>query len=370
MSTAAVAGTPERPTVTAPVGPAALEALSARIDQSLPVGNEAAGLWWRLGRPPPRRPARKNGGHRRRCDVHAVPSGRRVGMSCLTRRGDGKGRRVVVRQSFDRTGDGRNHATRRSFRSGAHRCGVESWPDAGEDLRRGRHTAGKYRPQTRATGAAEVAGRRPCLQYRGTDVLEGSRGGVDGDVGDVGLRRDRWGNAGGADSGRDGGGGQCDRRGDSRYGSTVHKQVYIYGGLDTGPTVLTRNFGMAWGVGGWLLTPFLQTAGADTIGRLQARVAAGLTTTFASTYTRMYRAAGMLAPMRSTVTSSGLPARNSSSLRMHTWADHSVGPLLARRGSRRVHRARTRLFARPPDGQPRRAPTAQSRSRRGFRRWW
>ncbi|MDT5277335.1 MAG: NADPH:quinone reductase, partial [Mycobacterium sp.] len=40
----------------------------------------------------------------------------------------------------------------------------------------------------------------------------------------------------------------------SRYGSTVHKQAYIYGGLDTGPTTLTRNFGMAWGLGGWLLT--------------------------------------------------------------------------------------------------------------------
>ena len=82
----------------------------------------------------------------------------------------------------------------------------------------------------------------------------------------------------------------------SRYGSTVHKQVYIYGGLDTGPTILTRNFGMAWGIGGWLLTPFLQSAGAETIGRLRARVAAELTTTFASTYTREVSLAGMLAP--------------------------------------------------------------------------
>ena len=82
----------------------------------------------------------------------------------------------------------------------------------------------------------------------------------------------------------------------SRYGSTVHKQVYIYGGLDTGPTILTRNFGMAWGVGGWLLTPFLQSAGAETIGRLRARVAAELTTTFASTYTQEVSLAGMLSP--------------------------------------------------------------------------
>ena len=82
----------------------------------------------------------------------------------------------------------------------------------------------------------------------------------------------------------------------SRYGSTVHKQVYIYGALDTGPTILTRNFGMAWGVGGWLLTPFLQSAGAATIGRLRARVAAELTTTFASTYTQEVSLAGMLQP--------------------------------------------------------------------------
>ncbi|BBX08687.1 zinc-binding dehydrogenase [Mycolicibacterium aichiense] len=82
----------------------------------------------------------------------------------------------------------------------------------------------------------------------------------------------------------------------SRYGSDVHKQVYIYGALDTSPTVLTRNFGMSWGIGGWLLTPFLATAGAETIGRLRARVAAELTTTFASNYTREVSLAGMLKP--------------------------------------------------------------------------
>ena len=48
----------------------------------------------------------------------------------------------------------------------------------------------------------------------------------------------------------------------SRYGSNVHKQVYIYGGLDRGPTEFNRNFGMAWGIGGWLLTPFLGRLGA------------------------------------------------------------------------------------------------------------
>jgi NADPH2:quinone reductase len=71
----------------------------------------------------------------------------------------------------------------------------------------------------------------------------------------------------------------------SRYGSDVHKQVYIYGGLDRGPTELTRNFGMAWGIGGWLLTPFLGKLGLEGMLRLRQRVADELTTTFASHYT-------------------------------------------------------------------------------------
>ena len=71
----------------------------------------------------------------------------------------------------------------------------------------------------------------------------------------------------------------------SRYGSTTHKQVYIYGGLDRGPTELNRNFGMAWGVAGWLLTPYMISAGADEVARMRDRVAAEITTTFASGYT-------------------------------------------------------------------------------------
>ena len=80
----------------------------------------------------------------------------------------------------------------------------------------------------------------------------------------------------------------------SRYGSTVHKQVYIYGGLDRGPTELSRSFGMAWGVGGWLLTPFLQSIGPEAVQALGARVAAGLKTTFASTYAGQVSLTGAL----------------------------------------------------------------------------
>jgi len=72
----------------------------------------------------------------------------------------------------------------------------------------------------------------------------------------------------------------------SRYGSTTHKQVYIYGALDRGPTVLERAFGMAWGIGGWLLPPFLQKIGGEAAQALRERVAREITTTFVSHYTR------------------------------------------------------------------------------------
>ena len=80
----------------------------------------------------------------------------------------------------------------------------------------------------------------------------------------------------------------------SRYGSTTHKQVYIYGGLDRSATEFSRNFGMAWSVGGWLLTPFLGKLGMEGTMRLRERVVAEMTTTFASHYTDEVSLAGAL----------------------------------------------------------------------------
>lgn len=80
----------------------------------------------------------------------------------------------------------------------------------------------------------------------------------------------------------------------NRYGSSTHKQVYIYGGLDRGPTEFNRTFGMAWGIGGWLLTPFLARVGADRANELRSRVAAEIDTTFASHYTAEVTLAGAL----------------------------------------------------------------------------
>ncbi len=80
----------------------------------------------------------------------------------------------------------------------------------------------------------------------------------------------------------------------NRYGSDVFKQVYIYGGLDTSPTVLNRNFGFSWSLAGWLLTPFLQKVGLEKLIEMRSRVAAELTTTFASNYTEEVSLAGVL----------------------------------------------------------------------------
>lgn len=70
----------------------------------------------------------------------------------------------------------------------------------------------------------------------------------------------------------------------SRYGSEEFKQAYIYGGLDLSPTTLSRGYGFAWSLGGWLLTPFLQRAGVERLIKMQQRVVSELTTTFASHY--------------------------------------------------------------------------------------
>ena len=77
-----------------------------------------------------------------------------------------------------------------------------------------------------------------------------------------------------------------EKGGYNRYGSSTYKQLYIYGSLDRSPTVLQRSFGFSWGVAGWLLTPFLQKASAETRDRLRARVVGELKTTFASRYAK------------------------------------------------------------------------------------
>lgn len=79
-----------------------------------------------------------------------------------------------------------------------------------------------------------------------------------------------------------------------RYGSTRLKQVYVYGRLDSTPLELSGAFGMTWAVGGWLLFPFLEKAGPDTVQRLRSRVVAGLKSVFVSHYARRVTLSGAL----------------------------------------------------------------------------
>jgi NADPH:quinone reductase-like Zn-dependent oxidoreductase len=80
------------------------------------------------------------------------------------------------------------------------------------------------------------------------------------------------------------------------YGSPVHKQVYLYGSLDRSATELRRTYGMSWGVGGWLMPRFLQRIGPEQVARMRERVAAELTTTFATHFTHRVTLAEALRP--------------------------------------------------------------------------
>jgi hypothetical protein len=82
----------------------------------------------------------------------------------------------------------------------------------------------------------------------------------------------------------------------SRYGTPVHKQVYLYGNLDTSPTEIVRNVGMYWGVGSWLLFPFMEKIGAYATHALRQRVARELKTTFASGYAKHISFTDVLRP--------------------------------------------------------------------------
>jgi NADPH2:quinone reductase len=297
MSAATVTGGPERPVVTATLGKAALEALSTRVDKPLPVGNEGAGTVVAAGSSSAaqaligRKVGIAGGGmyaQYRAVDASAclaLPEGttakdgassfvnpltalgmletmRREGHSALvhTAAASNLGQMLVklcLADAVPLVNIVRKPDQEQLLRSlgAVHVCNSSS-PSFSTDLV-------EALKATSATLAFDATGGGALA----SQILSGMEEAASASATEY-----------------------------SRYGSTVHKQVYIYGGLDTGPTILDRNFGMAWGVGGWLLTPFLQNAGGEAIGRLRDRVAAELTTTFASTYTREVSLAGMLMP--------------------------------------------------------------------------
>ena len=297
MSAATVAGTPERPIVTAPLAPGALAALSVRVGQSLPVGNEGAGTVVAAGESAA---AQALLGKTVGIAGGAMYSQYRVvnAAACLVLPDGATARDGASSFVNPLTALGMVETMRREGHSGLVHTAAAS--NLGQMLVKicladrvplvNIVRKAEQEEILRNLGATYVCNSAATTFEQ--DLLEALK------ATSATLAFDAIGGGtlasqilGGMEQAANATATQY-----SRYGSSVHKQVYIYGSLDTSPTVLTRSFGMAWGVGGWLLTPFLASAGAETIGRLRARVAAELTTTFASTYTQEVSLAGLLKP--------------------------------------------------------------------------
>ncbi|AYE96700.1 NADH oxidase [Mycobacterium paragordonae] len=297
MTAATVSGTSERPVVTAPIGQSALKGLSARLDQSLPVGNEGAGSVVAAGSSEAaqalvgKRVAIAGGATYSQYRVVAaaaclvLPEGAtaRDGASSFVNPMTALGMTETMRReghsALVHTAAASNLGqmlVKLCQRDGIPLVNIVRKPEQEELLKSigADHICNSSSPSFAADLGAALRATSATLAF---DAIGGGTL-----VSQILNGMEEAANATAAQY--------------SRYGSSVHKQVYIYGALDTSPTVLTRNFGMAWGVGGWLLTPFLQQAGGETFARLRARVAAELTTTFASKYTREVSLAGMLQP--------------------------------------------------------------------------
>jgi NADPH:quinone reductase len=297
MSTATVTGTPDRPVVTATLGDGALRGLSARVDTPLPVGNEAAGTVVAAGSSPAAQALIGKtvgiAGGGMYAQYRAVNA-----SACLVLPDGATARDGASSFVNPMTALGMTETMRREGHSGLVHTAAAS--NLGQMLVKLCQQDGiplvnivrkpVQEELLRSLGATYVLNSAsPSFAADLVEALKATSATLAFDATGGGTLAsqilDSMEKAASATAGEY-----------SRYGSTVHKQVYIYGGLDTSPTVLTRSYGMAWGVGGWLLTPFIQSAGAETFGRLRARVAAELTTTFASSYTREVSLAGMLRP--------------------------------------------------------------------------
>ena len=287
LNTTKASGTPDRPVVTATVPPAALKAVAGRLDQSLPVGNEGAGVVVQAGSSPAAQALMGKtvailGGSmytQYRC-IKAVqclvlPPGTTAaeGASCfvnpLTALGMVATMRAEGHKALAHTAAASNLGqmlNRICLKDNVGLVNIVRKAEQADVLRK--------------AGATYVCSTSsPTFMDELTDALAATGATVAFDAIGGGTLAGQILTAMEAAANRT-------AKEYSRYGSTVHKQVYIYGGLDRGPTQFNRTFGMAWGIGGWLLTPFLQKIGFEAAQKLRERVAAEIKTTFASTYTR------------------------------------------------------------------------------------
>ena len=287
MTTARASGTPERPVVIATVPERAMPAMAGRLGQSMPVGNEGAGVVVKAGASPAAqallgRTVAAIGGAMY-SQYRALPAAQCLvlpegttpaeGASCfvnpLTSLGMVETMRREGHTALVHTAAASNLGqmlNRICLQDGIPLVNIVHKPEQEALLRSlgAKHVCSTASPTFLEDLTQALAETGATLAF---DATGGGRlaGQILGCM-EAALNRNA--------------------REYSRYGSTTHKQVYIYGGLDRGPTEFVRNFGMAWGMGGWLLFPFLQKIGEEGQARLRARVAAELKTTFASHYTR------------------------------------------------------------------------------------
>ncbi|MGO3933607.1 zinc-binding dehydrogenase [Rhodopseudomonas pseudopalustris] len=288
MTTAKASGSPQAPVITAKVPDAAMKAMAGRLDQAMPVGNEGAGTVVKAGSSAAAqallgKTVAMIGGAMyaqfrliRAADCLPLPAGTTAaeGASCFvnpltalgmveTMRREGHKalvhtaaasnlgqmlNRICLKDGIDLVNIVRSEAQAKLLRDiGANYVVDSTSPDFMADLTKALEATGATIAFD-AIGGGRLAGQiLTCMEAA------------------ISKSAKEY----------------------SRYGSNVMKQVYIYGGLDTRPTEIVRNFGMIWAVGGWLLFPFLQKIGAADAAKLRARVAAEIKTTFASNYTQV-----------------------------------------------------------------------------------
>ncbi len=287
LSTAKASGTAERPVVTAAVPVGYLRAVAARVDESLPVGNEGAGVVIRAGSSPAAQAllgktvaglgGAMYGQYRtlRVADCLPLPEGATVadGASCfvnpLTALGMVETMRREGHTALVHTAAASNLGqmlNKICIQDGVQLVNIVRSPEQAALLKGigAKYVVDSSQASFMGDLVAALAATGATLAF---DAIGGGKL-----AGQILTAMEIAANQ--------------TAKTYSRYGSTTHKQVYIYGGLDTRPTDLSRGFGMAWGLGGWLLTPFLMKIGPAETDKLKARVAAELKTTFASHYTQ------------------------------------------------------------------------------------
>jgi len=295
VSTARASGTVDHPVVTASISPAVMKALGGRLEQSLPVGNEGAGIVIQAGSSPAAQALMGKtvailGGAmyaQYRCIKAAqclvLPAGTTPaeGADCfvnpLTALGMVETMRLEGHKALVHTAAASNLGqmlNKICLKDRVALVNVVRRPEHVDLLKKmgATHVCNSSSPTFMEDLADTLAATGATIAF---DAIGGGR--LAGQIltaMEIALNRTA--------------------KEYSRYGSTTHKQVYIYGGLDRGPTEFNRAFGMAWGIGGWLLTAFMQKIGAEAAQKLREKVAAEIKTTFASTYTKEVSLAGAL----------------------------------------------------------------------------